>query len=723
LQQHLLTRLRMNKYNNNIEMLLDDFKRAVDGNSATITPDNIEQVCEVLEIDTTHGYGRNQVTNKLYKNIRDALHLDSEDNPDKISKSKLLKLQSALVYRHVLYNEDPIEYLETLRVIQDSCRREGNYLPPFSDASKWEKAIINCKNYNTFSPGTHSIFSGNIRGSYSKDFDIANSVKRLIEKGCEIEITNSEIQIKSGLESVVNELIEKIKAVGGIVVAKSLFNHLDQLKKYSSRFERYFITREASGISFDQKPQIPFGFLLNLSLKYPYENIKVKNPQTLLNEIIELAITISNGAYGVQHYNFWEFYFQSGETIIQFCTEIALWDSMFTIPQCRPSSALEICDNLFSFISDTDLKNAVGFSRQEFSQVLNTINQLVLNIHSPTIIYHSALIKALKHIDKNTIQNILDFISHSTTVNQNYILPSDYSSIDFGQKPLMKLGATKFLLMNKSWCAPNYFESLAHPLRGYFKSLKRDLDNELGGQLEIYLQKKMTTNGITFVTGDYDVDGSHGECDLMIENDKSIILIEFKKKVLTRKSKSGVDINILLDLSDSILSAQLQAGRTEIILREKGYITLKAKDGKEVTVNFKERQIERVALTQLEFGGFQDRGIINQFLKSILTHTFGTYSTDSGVIKKFKQLEEKRKVWIEQYNKLHDIDKGFAHFPYFNCWFISLPQLIEVINLSNDNNSFYETFRKTKHVTLNTLDWYREFDIATTMHTEHNQPT
>jgi hypothetical protein len=232
-------------------MLLDDFKHAVDIYSATISPDNLENVCEVLEIDTTHGYGRSQVTDKLYQSIRDALHLNNEDNPEKISKSKLLKLQSALVYRHVLYDEDPVEYLKTLKVIQDSCRQDGNYFPPFSDTNKWEKAIISCKNYNTFSPSTHSILFGSIRENYPKDFDIANSVKRLVEKGCEIEITDSDIQIKSGLEPVVNELIGRIKAVGGIVVIKSIFNHLNQLKKYSTRFERYFITREASGISFD----------------------------------------------------------------------------------------------------------------------------------------------------------------------------------------------------------------------------------------------------------------------------------------------------------------------------------------------------------------------------------------------------------------------------------------------------------------------------------------
>jgi hypothetical protein len=123
--------------------------------------------------------------------------------------------------------------------------------------------------------------------------------------------------------------------------------------------------------------------------------------------------------------------------------------------------------------------------------------------------------------------------------------------------------------MNRSWCAPNYFEALSSPLRQKFKSQKKDLDNELGRQLELYLQKKFTGQSISFVTGNYEVDGIHGECDFLIETQKAIVLIEFKKKVLTRKSKSGNDIHILLDLSDSILSAQLQAGRTEIIFREK----------------------------------------------------------------------------------------------------------------------------------------------------------
>lgn len=694
-------------------MLLADFKNTVDRYNATILSKDVNEACEALGIDSSRGFSGHQITKQLYENIKAALQVDNSDI-DKISRNKLLNLQSELVYRFVLYNEDPVEYLKTLKVVNDSCRPDVNYFPPFTQTDKWEKAIINCKNFNSFSPDTHAILFGNIRTDYPKDFDIATSVKRLVERGCEIEIINSDIHIISGLETVVKEIDEKIKKLGGIGVILRLFHLLDFQKKYSPRFERYFITRETSGISFDQQPQIPYGFLLNLSLKYPYENPLKANSQDLYKEIIDLAITLLNGAYGVQHYNFWEFHFQSGETIIKFIPEIVLWDTLFSIPQCRPSSALEILDNLFSFISDVDFQGILGFTRTELISVAHEINKSVINVHAPQVIYHSKICKSLKHIDTTKIQLILDLLSHTSTVNEKYTLPSDYSSIDFWKKPLIKLGATKFLLVSRSWCAPSYFEAISMPLRASFKAQKKDLDHELGGQLEKFLQSKLESKGVSFKTGDYDVEGNHGECDLLIESDKAIILIEFKKKVLTGKSKSGIDTNLFIDLSESILDAQFQAGRTEIILREKGSITLIAKGGSTHTINLNGRRIERVALTQLEYGGLHDRSIFKHFLISLLTHTYGTHSTDKTTIEKFDKLKAKQDKWVEQYNRLCLIDNDYPKRPFWDCWFMGLPQLLEVINLSTDNNTFYETFSKTKHITLGTLDWYREFDITTT---------
>lgn len=107
-------------------MLLNDFKNAVDRYSGTITNINLLQVCQHLGIDTTTGYSRGQVTEKLYQNIKDSLKFDSHNSQEGISRTALLKLQSELIYRHVLYNEDPAEYLKILKVINDSCRPNAN---------------------------------------------------------------------------------------------------------------------------------------------------------------------------------------------------------------------------------------------------------------------------------------------------------------------------------------------------------------------------------------------------------------------------------------------------------------------------------------------------------------------------------------------------------------------------------------------------------------------
>lgn len=690
--------------------MLLEFKNAVDSFAATISADNLKDACDLLGIDTTNGYGGSQISDKLYQIIRDAIHLNNEDE-DKISRSAFFKLQTELIYRYILFDENPIEYLKVLQVIRDSCRQNGNYLSSFSNKEDWEKAIVSAKNYNTFSPSTFPLQLGSLRQDYPRDFDIATSVKLLVGKGCSVEIADSNIHIISGLELVVQEIEEKVKTIGGVVVMKSLFNHLSTNSKYSSEFERYFFVREASGLSSNQSPQIPYGFLLNLALKYPYESQGVKHPQKWLDEILHLSINVSNGAYGVQQYSFWEFHFQSAETIVEFYVDIVLWDTMFAVSQCRPSFALDICDNLFSFISEDDFKNALGFTRAEFIIVSAQLDKLITNIHSPTIVYHSALCKILKHIDKKVIQMVLDLLSHQSQVNKNYNLPSDYISIDFWKKPLIKLGPTKFFLVNQSWSAPNFFEAVTTPLRSYFKSHNKNLDNELGKQLELYLQSKMMAKGISFITGDYEVDGLHGECDFMIESDKAIILIEFKKKVLTGKAKSGVDIDLIIDLSESILNAQIQAGRTEIILREKGEITLK-NAVRTQTIYLKGRSIERVALTQLEFGGLHDRAIFKHFLVTLLTHSFNTHSKDSKIVERFNKLNDKQQQWAEQYNKLCEIDTNYHKNPFFDCWFMSLPQLLEIINLSTGNNSFYDNFRKSKHISLSTLDWYYEFAAA-----------
>ena len=132
-------------------------------------------------------------------------------------------------------------------------------------------------------------------------------------------------------------------------------------------------------------------------------------------------------------------------------------------------------------------------------------------------------------------------------------------------------------------------------------------------------------------------------------------------------------------------------------------------------VYWNNRAIERISLTQLDFGGFHDKTIINQFFNALLTHSYGTYSEEKNILKKFEELKEKQKIWSEQYTKLNDLDKAFNHFPYFDSSFMNLGQLLETINLSTDNDSFYEKLKTNKFISFGTLDFYREFEMKLNM--------
>lgn len=696
-------------------MLLNDFKKAVDSCKADITDNDLQNACTKLEIDTSYSYSMSMVSDKLGELIKTSLSFDYKIAESKISRHKLLKLQSDLVYRYILNGEDPVEYLSVLNVLNQTCRGETNtpYFPAFSETEKWNTAIINCKNFNFLFPDIYVRHLSTIRSDFPEEYDRAISVKMLVGMGCTYEIQDSNIIIEeSGLEEVMRNLNEKVKTFGGINLASRIFHFLVNNNSYSTRFERYYLIRQMTGLGFDVKPQVPFGMLLNLSLKHPQQNPLPYN-ENLFREIISISSIVANGVYGVQSYDYWGHHYHTGETIIGFCQQMVLWDSLFSLSQYRPSTALEIIGNLFTIIDNDEFERLLGFTLYELLVVAEKVNISVADIHLPEFIDHSEVMKGL-NVQSEKVKAILDFLSHDKPVNADYVIPQDYIHINFFEKPFIKTGDTKYLYMNKSWSAPNYFEVLATFFRNEFKNQGKDFDHILGNQLELFIQKKLIDKNIAFSTGKYKDGRLYGECDLLIESDDMILLIEVKKKSLTRKAKSGGDIEIFLDLCETVLFGHHQTGRTELFLLEKGQLTLDD-NGTKKTISLNGRKIERIVMAQQEFGGFQDKTFIEQFLTSLLTHSFHTDSEVKNIQDRFTKLGKKQAEFVDQYKKHVELDKGYHMRPFFNCEFISLPQLIEVIHTANDNNSFADSMVKTKFITFQTYDWYKEFETVEQM--------
>ena len=202
------------------------------------------------------------------------------------------------------------------------------------------------------------------------------------------------------------------------------------------------------------------------------------------------------------------------------------------------------------------------------------------------------------------------------------------------------------------------------------------------------------------------MDGEDGECDIVVETAQTIIFLEIKKKPLTRRAQAGSNAHVLLDLAASLLAAQVQTGWHEVRLRRKGFIDLTA-NGVTRRLELKGRHIERIAVSLMQFGSFQDRIFLKQFLEGTLHADFSV--SDPSLKREFDKLNALLAEIRQQINFLHPGEKALNQ-PFFHCWFLSLPQLLVLLDGVQDEEAFKTALWKTRHIVTGSSDFY--FDLS-----------
>lgn len=110
-----------------------------------------------------------------------------------------------------------------------------------------------------------------------------------------------------------------------------------------------------------------------------------------------------------------------------------------------------------------------------------------------------------------------------------------------------------------------------------------------------------------------------------------------KKKVLTRRARAGSDAQVILDLAGSLLAAQAQAGWHEVRLRRHGRLNLE-RNGATTRLELNGREVERLAVSLHDFGSFQDRVLLKQFMEASMNATFTPAEASLGT--KFDEINE-----------------------------------------------------------------------------------
>lgn len=692
--------------------MISTFKKYVDSTPQELDTRLKYGECFEKDVTDTNGHTHRQTIDPVIKKIEELL---KSDGKERIKGEPFRQIQKELVYRHVLFDEPFQPYLEIAAAFADNLRELFDIgIKPLENQKDWQEAIGLMKDHLANYP--HRIYHTevyNLRNDHTKEYDIAASTLSLVNRfNCRVEINeDGHLYIASGIEKITNYIESKLKKIGGLTLIDHIFNYLSSNNFFNIPLKRYFIGRNTGFGPGGTAPNEPLGYLLNLAVKYPY-----KKPSSDANEMLVDIITTSKilctAVFQSQHYSIWELVFNRGDKLPYFIRDVCIYDSIYSFDQGDLSREISNLKGLFKFIPYEEFTKLCGFSLKSFIDVISQIDIASKDTHLPITINKSLIGKKLG-LKKTEISEIFKAIAHEpNAINTKYSVPSDYNSINFESKPLIKLDSNLYLFINRTWCAKAFYESIAGKLR-----IRDNFDVDLGLEIETHIKAICEAKGITFNYGDYKQSKVEGECDLVIETNDIIVLFEIKKKVLTSKSKSGFDTEIVLDLGETLLRSQTQAQRTELLLlKDKTVNLIDKKNNKEFALEHKDRRVFRVSVSHLDFRGFHDRLFITSFLETLLMHGLKPISEESKIVKRFEKFEKRRIKLVENFYEFSKYYPNHNHSPYFNSSFLNLDQLLLILELSSSNEDLVKYLNSTLHVNATgSLDFYKEFFVANAM--------
>jgi hypothetical protein len=533
-----------------------------------------------------------------------------------------------LIREHVMFGLPLDPYYDLLGRLRDAARLADSGRDIDGD---WEAAIkaardsVEMSNYST----------SNLRGPHAREYNVAESAKALKQAGYAIRLEPGLIAVEEAAQtSLVAEIERHIAAIGGINVARRLFKQITPI--YDPAMGRYHIVPPISMRGGGDR-QIPIGYILQLAVKH----LEAREPEATHGAHWQRLIALTT-AYAavidVQPYYPAIWGTMEAKALLKYLQEQALYDSMFRFLQLRASDVVKICRGAFSFL-DPDKIHPDGWTLRQAFEVIGYLVDPRLDVRGPVIVDEREVERCLSHLPSSAVTAILrNVLSHAAGgPNQHFSLPTDAPApddkskgADLYLKPLIRRPGNTYLIIDRSMCGWGYVEALLTALR----PLVRDLDKKVGPAMEKFVEAEFASHGVEVFSGDYDA-GSHGECDIAVPTPEVLVFLELKKKTLTRLARAGSDAELLLDLAGSLLDAHAQAGWHELRITRFGFLDL-VRDGETRRLSLNGRAIEKIALGMLDFGSFQDRIVLKQFLEATLNANFG--SSDPVYDSKFKKI-------------------------------------------------------------------------------------
>lgn len=680
---------------------LATFRGIVDRAPAAISNagDNLEELYRYVGLPQGNDYKRTSVSQAIYASIQAAFR-----SGHAAAWQWCKSLRTDLIYEHVLLDKAIDPYFEVLDHLQDALRVDSDPRVPID--GDWDKAVRLAVDHVAISSwGVHRR-----EEHHAREFNVARAARALRTDGVDCRLTPGRLILDEQSETaLVAKIEELIAAIGGLNVARRIFGAI--ASSYDTAQQRYHLTPQISMIG-GGAPQIPWGYLLQLAVKHVWKRESRANNDTNWRLLCDLT-----RAYGavidVQPYCYRFLGPMSATELVPYLQEVAVYDTLFRIPQIRPSDVTRLARGSLDWL-DRKAPTASGWTIDQVLEVVTFLFACANDRRGPYTIEQSAIQRGCPSIPPDILKCVLEeVLSHPIAgANQNFSRPTDAPNPDdeglknrghdFFLKPLLRQPGRRFLMIDSSVCAPACVEALLLALRPIVKGL----DERVGASVERFLAAEFATHGVPVTGGEYAVDSEQGECDLIVPTTSVVMLLEVKKKPLTRRARAGSDAHLMLDLAGSMLAAQAQAGWHEVRVRRHGHLCLRRGSATN-RIDLNGREVERLAVSLFDFGSFQDRMLVKQFLEATLASEFKPF--DPRLDRKFAELNDSLRDIREQLALLHPGETEVS-MPFFHCWFVSVPQLLILLDGVNDPEGFKANLWRCRHIATGSSDLY--FDLS-----------
>lgn len=607
-------------------------------------------------------------------------------------------IKRALVTRRVFQGNDLTPYYGIASSIGDACRELVGNEPSQEQWRQAIKVLVHCgaRQY------AMNLTESTVLQIHQREHAVAAAYKQLDDMGYAVQQTDDVLEMsKQQSEKLYKDIEQHVKDYGGKNLVHSVFEVLTKAKLYASDCNRWIITRNSPDYSEDiPQPQIPWGYILQLGFKhFQVKGAAHTHSFTSIINLTRLAV----GTFDVQPYTSSAVLgLMDSERLIPFLLSETLYDSVLTFEQFPANDAR----SLIEYLARNEVIQPSDHPGVPLSSLMSVAIALLKGILDTSPIYLRAkdLGKYLGRSQHN-VRLVLDQAFAYEVVNQALGFPPLSTQINSVDRPLIKLKDGDY------WCPPQSLGGKA-TLDALFQAMRerdKHIDDRLGIHLEQFLIQQMRQAGLTVQYGKYRVmreraTALKGECDIVIESSAYIVLVEIKKKVLTRVGRSGHDLSLLLDLTKSLAKSQAQLIRHEALLHQYNTLRLTSSNRSPYDLELSGRQVLRASVVLFDYGCLHDRLTLAQFLRigcdCSFTTSYPEYEKEIYEVNNTFQALREQAIAVGEFQRNH---------PFARSMLLSIPQFLLLLRNSKSNEAFVQELRRGESTYSTAKDFYHHF--------------